>query len=380
MADTTTPNLKLTNQTEGGNNNTWGTIADANFERIDDKCGDTTDISTTGGTTTLTETQEEVAALQIAGTLISNATIVFSARGGIWVVENNTAGSFSVTCKVSGQTGVTIPQGAACLVFCDGTDIKRGSHGSKLNAIEGLAVTDGNFIVADGSTWTVESGATARTSLGLGTMATQASSSVSITGGTITGITDLAIADGGTGASTAANAFTNLKQEASETATGVVELATTAEATTGTDTSRAVTPAGLKAHVDARSAAASDQETATSTSLFVTPGIQHRHPSAAKAYVQFDSGTGTILGSSTNVSSVTRNGAGDYTINFTNAFSSANYTVIGTLANINASTKFILVRSDFRTTTSCRIYINASNGTPTDSDWVDASVVVYGDL
>ena len=50
----------------------------------------------------------------------------------------------------------------------------------------------------------------ARTALGLGTIATQDASSVSITGGSITGITDLAIADGGTGASTAANARTNL--------------------------------------------------------------------------------------------------------------------------------------------------------------------------
>jgi len=49
--------------------------------------------------------------------------------------------------------------------------------------------------------------ATGRTSLGLGTMATQDASSVSITGGSITGITDLAIADGGTGASTATAAF-----------------------------------------------------------------------------------------------------------------------------------------------------------------------------
>jgi hypothetical protein len=51
---------------------------------------------------------------------------------------------------------------------------------------------------------------TARTALGLGTIATQASSSVSITGGSITGITDLTIADGGTGASTAIQARTNL--------------------------------------------------------------------------------------------------------------------------------------------------------------------------
>ncbi len=56
----------------------------------------------------------------------------------------------------------------------------------------------------------LSSAATARTNLGLGTMAVQAASSVAITGGTITGITDLAVADGGTGASTAADARTNL--------------------------------------------------------------------------------------------------------------------------------------------------------------------------
>jgi len=52
--------------------------------------------------------------------------------------------------------------------------------------------------------------AAARTTLGLGSIATQNSNSVAITGGSVTGITDLAIADGGTGASDAAGARTNL--------------------------------------------------------------------------------------------------------------------------------------------------------------------------
>jgi hypothetical protein len=54
------------------------------------------------------------------------------------------------------------------------------------------------------------SASTSRTNLGLGSIATQDSSSVTITGGAISGITDLAVADGGTGASTAADARVNL--------------------------------------------------------------------------------------------------------------------------------------------------------------------------
>ena len=57
----------------------------------------------------------------------------------------------------------------------------------------------------------------------------------------------LPVANGGTGATTAATAFTALKQAATTTDTGVVELATSAEVQTGTDTARSVTPSGFAA-------------------------------------------------------------------------------------------------------------------------------------
>lgn len=60
-------------------------------------------------------------------------------------------------------------------------------YDADLVAIAALSTADGNFIVGNGSTWVAESGATARTSLGLGTIATQNANGVAITGGTING-------------------------------------------------------------------------------------------------------------------------------------------------------------------------------------------------
>ena len=68
-------------------------------------------------------------------------------------------------------------------------------------------ITD--LALADGGTG-ASTAAGARTNLELGSIATQEASSVTITGGSITNITDLALADGGTGASTASGARTNL--------------------------------------------------------------------------------------------------------------------------------------------------------------------------
>ena len=57
--------------------------------------------------------------------------------------------------------------------------------------------------------------------------------------------TDVPVADGGTGSSNAADGFTALKQDATSSATGVIELATNAEVAAFADESRAVTPEGL---------------------------------------------------------------------------------------------------------------------------------------
>ena len=103
-----------------------------------------------------------------------------------------------------------------------GSDVQ--AYDAGLNSIAGLTTAADKMIYTTGSdTYAVTTitaagrailddadAAAQRTSLGLGSIATQASDSVSITGGSVAGITDLAIADGGTGASSAASALSNL--------------------------------------------------------------------------------------------------------------------------------------------------------------------------
>lgn len=72
------------------------------------------------------------------------------------------------------------------------------------------------------------------------------------------------------------------------------------------------------------SATKAQQQAASASNVAVTPSIQQQHPSAAKAYVQITGASGAIL-ASYNISGVTRNGMGDYTVNFTVGFSTANY-------------------------------------------------------
>lgn len=50
---------------------------------------------------------------------------------------------------------------------------------------------------------------------------------------------------------------------------------------------------------------------------------------SAKAWVNWNGASPVTIRASYNVSSITRNAVGDYTVNFTNAFADANYVSIG---------------------------------------------------
>jgi hypothetical protein len=96
----------------------------------------------------------------------------------------------------------------------------------------------------------------------------------------------------------------------------------------------------------------------------------------ALAWVNFN-GTGTVaIRSSYNVSSITDNGTGDYTVNFATALSDANYVAVasgGTAAN---NTCFIGTAAAAPTTSACRVM--AWNYLGNQADFAYVNVAVFG--
>ena len=104
---------------------------------------------------------------------------------------------------------------------------------------------------------------------------------------------------------------------------------------------------------------------------------------SAKAWVNFN-GTGTVaIRASYNVSSITDNGVGDYTVNFTTAMVDANYSPSifcsysnDSLPSTNNRTpgNCIKASSSFRLTTT---YTSATNGAASKEDLTEVNVAIF---
>ena len=84
-----------------------------------------------------------------------------------------------------------------------------------------------------------------------------------------------------------------------------------------------------------------------------------------RAWVNFN-GTGTVaIRASGNVTSITDNGTGDYTVNFTTAMPDANYAITGS-ANIGTANYNLLLtpnRTTAPTASACRVVTSAASNT-----------------
>lgn len=119
-----------------------------------------------------------------------------------------------------------------------------------------------------------------------------------------------------------------------------------------------------------------EQEEGTSVVVATTPGRQRFHPSAAKAWVNFN-GTGTVaINQSFNVSSITDSGTGLYIMNFTVAMSAATYATIDGIGATSGDYGADLI---FHTYAVASVSIAVTNRTPSYTDFPNICVAVLGD-
>jgi hypothetical protein len=246
MASTFSPSLRIELIGDGDQSGIWGQTTNNNLGAlIEQAIAGVVTITMSDANYTMTnfngvsdEARNQV--LILNGALTATRNLIAPLVEKTYVVQNNTTGGRSVQIIGSSGLGVTIPNGVAAYVYCDGTNFYNALSGSVGNftvngnlAVTGttsltgaLSASTATFSGAISSvsptftgtplsttaapgTNTTQIATTAFTTAAitaatgsLGTMSTQNANNVNITGGSITGITDLAVADGGTGRST----------------------------------------------------------------------------------------------------------------------------------------------------------------------------------
>jgi len=133
MASTYSTNLALELIATGEQSGTWGVTTNTNLgtlleqaisgyvtQAITDGSGANTTITIPNGATGVARNMF----IEMTGALtFSTTSLIVPANKKLYFIYNNTTGGFAVTVKVSGQTGVSVPNGKKVILVSNGTDI-----------------------------------------------------------------------------------------------------------------------------------------------------------------------------------------------------------------------------------------------------------------
>ena len=168
MASTYTSNLRLTNQGDGDNPNTWGQVLnDGVISLVDDAVAGYATLSI-GSTVSVTLTnnqgsgdQARSAILELTGSIGGAHTSIFVLipnNSKSYVVRNsvsNNASGDAVILRVAGNTGVTIPPSSNTFVITNGTSVYNVAPATFSSAItvEGAATFESTVTVSGAATF-----------------------------------------------------------------------------------------------------------------------------------------------------------------------------------------------------------------------------------
>ena len=242
MASTFSPSLRIELIGDGDQSGIWGQTTNTNLGTlIEQAIAGVVSITMIDANYTMTnfngvsdEARNQV--IVLSGTNTAQRNLIAPLVEKTYTIRNSTTGGFAVQIIGASGTGVVIPNGVTTTVYCDGTNFFTALSGTVGNfTVNGNLGVTGTTALTGALTGTTAAFSGAISSVSpaftgiptaptaapatnttqiattafvtaatgtLGTMSTQNANAVAITGGTITGITDLTVADGGTGAST----------------------------------------------------------------------------------------------------------------------------------------------------------------------------------
>jgi len=125
MVSQYSPNKNLELPGNGDAVDRWNEPANSDFTVIDKAFGGTQTYTLSSSNVTVTTSESQNLRLYLQGTLTANVNILLPAVGGMWIVDNQTTGSFTVTVKTvaGGSTGVAVTQGVRSFITANGTNV-----------------------------------------------------------------------------------------------------------------------------------------------------------------------------------------------------------------------------------------------------------------
>ena len=193
MASTYSTSLRIQLIGNGEQAGVWGTTTNTNLGTLIEQAITGVQSVSIAGLTTYSlsalngiSDQSRNAVLVFTGALSATCVITAPSVNKTYIIYNNTTGGYALSIKTASGTSVSILNGATSYVYCNATDFFVASVGTYSPAFTGIPTAP---TAANGTNTTqIATTAFVQNFAGtLGSMATQNSSAVNITGGTITG-------------------------------------------------------------------------------------------------------------------------------------------------------------------------------------------------